>query len=558
LIACFNAKAQDSSGTRAIPTYESVGLYWSSPGANAATGCEVKFRKSGESAWTQGLNLWYDARNSECRGSLVYLTPGTTYEVQMGLPGAGAAKSLTFTTWSNQFPVARTVNVGAGSATLDITQGGSASGYVVYDGQGATLDAANNAQYNVTINASYVILRNFVLKGAKQDAIRIGANVTDVVIEDNEVSGWGRTRDGTWGADMDSGIRAVCSSPTMQRMTVQRNRIHSPRYSANSWTDGHPAGPQAITVSYCGGNHVIRHNEMYSANGNYFNDVIGGEDNFSDTGFPNVDTDIYGNKLSHAWDDAIEAEGANRNVRIWGNYIDRTATGIATTVTATGPVYIFRNVFNRNNFFAKRANDQDDKQPFFKSGSDSSLGDGRRYLFHNTMLQAQESGSQYGLGGGAGIGGTGSSQPINNTVSMNNIYHLWKPNGALYQVGSNNTFQNDMFNGSYGAAIVNGINATPTYAAGNGWQSEGGGQYALAPGTPGLRPGHAHRQLQRPLHGHGARRRRRGSGPGRNEVRPRSRDRQRQHRRSGHALGTGHAHVQRARRVPAATARRCR
>jgi hypothetical protein len=407
----------------------------------------------------------------------------------MGLPGAGVAKSLTFSTWSNQFPVARSVAVGAGSATLDITQGGSASGYVVYDGQGAILDAANNAQYNVTINASYVILRNFVLKGAKQDAIRIGANVTDVVIEDNEISGWGRTRDGTWGADMDSGIRAVCSSPTMERMTVQRNRIHSPRYSANSWTDGHPAGPQAITVSYCGGNHVIRHNEMYSANGNYFNDVIGGEDNFTNTGFPNVDTDIYANKLSHAWDDAIEAEGGNRNVRIWGNYIDRTATGIATTVTATGPVYIFRNVFNRNNFFAKRANDQDDKQPFFKSGSDSSLGDGRRYLFHNTMLQAQESSSQYGLGGGAGIGGTGSSQPINNTVSMNNIYHLWKPNGALYQVGSNNTFQNDMFNGSYGAAIVNGINATPVYASGNGWQSESGGQYALAAGTAGYDQG---------------------------------------------------------------------
>ena len=48
-------------------------------------------------------------------------------------------------------------------------------------------------------------------------------------------------------------------------------------------------------------------------------------------------------------------------------------------------------------------------QPFFKSGSSSDFGDGRRYIFHNTMLQATEAGSQYGLGGGAGIGGTGSS-----------------------------------------------------------------------------------------------------------------------------------------------------
>jgi hypothetical protein len=173
---------------------------------------------------------------------------------------------------------------------------------------------------------------------------------------------------------------------------------------------------------------VIRHNEMYSTNGNYFNDVIGGEDNFTKTGFPNNDTDIYGNLLSHSWDDAIEAEGGNRNVRIWGNYIDRTATGIATTVVSVGPVYVFRNIFNRNQFFQNRAPDADDRQPFFKSGSDASLGDGRRYLLHNTMLQATQAGASYGLGGGAGGGGTGSTQLINNTVSMNNIYHLWKPN----------------------------------------------------------------------------------------------------------------------------------
>jgi hypothetical protein len=234
---------------------------------------------------------------------------------------------------------------------------------------------------------------------------------------------------------------------------------------------------------------VIRHNEMYSANGNYFNDVIGGEDNFTTTGFPNKDTDIYGNRLSHAWDDGIEAEGGNRNVRIWGNYIDSTAIGIATTATAVGPAYIWRNVYNRSKFYQSKAPDQDDRQPFFKSGSSSELGNGRRFVFHNTMLQASDGSSKYGLGGGSGIGGTGASQLINNTVSMNNIYHLWKPNSAFYQVGRDNVFQADMYSGKSGAAIVNGINATPTYAAGNGWKSEAGGQYALAAGTPGYDQG---------------------------------------------------------------------
>ena len=476
-----------STGTIAIPTYEAVGLTWQSPGASSS--CEVKYRASGESAWRQGLAMWYDARDQQCRGSLVSLSPDTYYQVEFNLPGQAATRGLVFKTWANRFPVAKTIAVNGGSGTLNITEGGSPSGYVVYEGNGAVLDGQNSAQYNVTVNASYVIVRGLTLKGAKQDAIRISPNVHDVIIEDNDISGWGRQRSGNWGIDMDSAVRAVCSQPTLQRVTIQRNKIHSPRYSANSWTDGHPAGPQAITFSYCGGNHVIRHNDIYSANGNYFNDILGGEDNFTLSGFPNADTDIYGNKMSHAWDDAIEAEGANENVRIWGNYIDRTAIGIATTVTSIGPSYVFRNVWNRSQFYEKPSSlDADDRQPFFKSGSDSSLGFGRRYFFHNTMLQAQQSGLQYGLGGGFGMGGTGSSQLITNTWSKNNIYHLWKPGkGAFYQTGGAGTeVSNDMYNGTPGDAnIVNGINGTPVYAAGAGWQSEAGGNYQLSTSSPG-------------------------------------------------------------------------
>ena len=293
-IANWPAHAADSAGVRVVPTYEAAGLYWSNPGANTQTGCEVKFRKQGDSNWSQGLAMWFDARNSECRGSLVGLANGTTYEAQLNLPGQAATKSVTFTTWANSKPVANTIKVASGSATLNITQGGTASGYVVYDGTGSTLDAANGQPYNISVNASYVIVRGFTLKGAQVDGIRISPNVTDVIIEDNDISGWGRTRDGTWGTDMDSAVRAVCKAEELVRVTIQRNKMHDPRYSANSWTDGHPAGPQGVTISYCGGNHVIRHNDIYGG-GRHFNDAIGGEDNFTRTGFPNRDSDIYGN-----------------------------------------------------------------------------------------------------------------------------------------------------------------------------------------------------------------------------------------------------------------------
>ncbi len=428
---------------RAVTTFESIGVYWTPPADPGPGGCPIQFRKSGDSSWREGLPLWFDTRNRECRGSLVQLESGTKYEIKVG----GAPFSAT--TWRERFPIARTVKV-AGGKSLAITEGGSASGYVLYTGD-ATIDGADSEQYNITIAAPYVIVRGLKLKGAKQDAIRILPGAHDVVIEDNDISGWGRfryTNSKGWqiGMDMDAGVRAVCSSSwRMERTIVQRNKIHHPRYGANSWSWGHPAGPQAITYSHCGGNHVIRYNEIYSEDGHYFNDGIGGEDNFSDIGFPNADTDIYGNKISHAWDDAIEAEGANRNVRIWGNYLDLTATGIASTVTHYGPLYVFRNVYARSRKMSERAPEADDRGPFAKAGATAEWGGGRRYFFHNTVIGGAN-------GAGQGISGN-SGQPLTNSVSRNNLFQIWKPHwDAINEAGgSGNDFDYDLYNGKLSA-----------------------------------------------------------------------------------------------------------
>ena len=425
---------------RAVPTFEAVGLTWAAPGSKA--GCTARYRKRGEGEWREALELWYDARNDECRGSIVYLKAGTEYEAQLA---AGSAKeTVTFRTLPERFPVAKTVAVSSRSKSLDIKEGGTAAGYVVYDGNGAVIDVKNGDTFNIYVQASYVVIRGFVLKGAKQDAIRIAAGKTDVVIEDNDISGWGRKNE-KYGADTDSGIKAYCySCPMTERITIQRNRIHDPRYGANSWSESHPAGPQAITIGQCGGRVVIRKNEMFSRNGNKFNDVVSGDENFSKYGFPNTDSDIYDNVISDAWDDGIEAEGGNQNVRIWGNRIDNTGTGIATTVTSVGPVYIFRNTWARNRFYGAKQPDEDERQAFFKAGSDAKLGYGRRYIFHNTMLQPVDPRYKFPLGGGLAISGTGKGEEINNTWSMNNIYHLWKENTGFSEIGANNVFRNDL------------------------------------------------------------------------------------------------------------------
>ena len=485
-----------STNTKAVATFESMGLYWKPPSNPGSAGCDVRFRKVGDSAWKQGLAMWYDSRDSECRGSLVHLSPGTEYEVQFAMPGKAHSAGLKAKTWSEQFPIAQTVQVQSGSQTLNITQGGTKDGYVLYTGP-ATIDVANAKDFNVTISAPYVIVRGLTLKGAKVDGIRLLEGAHDVVIEDSDISEWGTyrtTNSEGWklGVNAQAGISAWCrSGPWLERLVVQRTKIHHPRYGSNSWSDGHPLGPNAILFHECGGNHVFRHNEIYSEAGRYFMDGIGGEENFSTKGMPNADSDVYGNVIKHTWDDAIEAEGANKNVRIWGNYFDQTTTGIATTITERGPVYIFRNVYNRSRMLSKSTLDADTRNLFFKSGTKSGYGDGRRYVFHNTMLQAPPiSGTTLPLGGGGGLAGPNSNDKLTNTVSRNNIFHIWKTWWPSIDTkgGANNDLDYDLVNGNvtaYSGAEPNRVVGVPIYLPGHGWANEANGQYQLAPGSPG-------------------------------------------------------------------------
>jgi hypothetical protein len=493
-----SAAALSSPGVRAVATFESLGLYWTPPANPGQTGCEVQYKKAGDRAWKKGLDLWYDPRSGECRGSLVMLRPGTAYEVQLAIPGKSPVAGITARTWPEQLPVARTVHVSSGSRTLNITQGGSPDGYVLYTappGTQVTIDVADQAANNITIAAPYVIVRGLTLRGAQRDAIDLLAGAHDVVIEDNDISGWGRFRNTTntgWkiGVDSDSGVR--CRNVlSVERTVIQRNAIHDPRYGANSWSWGHPGGPQGVTYDTCGGNHLIRDNDVYSSDGHYFNDGIGGSDNFTDAGFPRADSDIYGNRISHAWDDAIEAEGADSNVRIWGNYLDQTATGVATTVTHRGPVYIFRNVYNRSRQMSERKPDDDDRNTFAKSGTGDGFGNGRRYVFHNTLLQAPPpQGSKLTSGADSGIYGP---QSLTNTVSRNNVFHTWKNwhdaiGGKAGAVP--NDLDYDLYNGVVPAGSEpHGIKGAPVYLPGHGPAGAAKGMFQLAPGSPGYDAG---------------------------------------------------------------------
>jgi hypothetical protein len=515
-----------SAAVEAVPTFHSLGLYWSDSGGSKDTVCDVRYRAAGTATWKSGYPLWFDPRGpgegtdakrpaNEYRGSLVHLEPGTRYEIELSLRGTDTKARLEAATWSETFPIAKTITLPATSdQTLELTESGSPSGYILYTpapGAKAVIDVAGAQPYNVLVNASHVILRGLTLRNAGRDAIRIQDGLHDIVVEDSDITGWGRidTDAGAlgktsevWGAYGDAGVYS--NSKTLTRVIIQRNRIHHPRSDTNNWSERrekyntfHPRGPCGIYMIDTAGHHVVRYNEIGGDEDHRFNDVVAGDNNFSYRGFPNRDSDIYGNKLSHAWDDGIEAEGGNCNVRIWGNYLTHCYTGVATASTSIGPIYIFRNVYDVSRR-SDAPNDTVEHGPFGKLGDNyPRFGGGRRYFFHNTLLQQPPPpGSTRTQGAGGALSGSTSERPMVDLVSRNNIWHLHRTDRMAYFSGHPGTRDNnidyDLSNGGsrlfgpnnvFGPHLIKGV---PEYAPGNGAASGDGGRYALAPGTPGF------------------------------------------------------------------------
>jgi hypothetical protein len=488
-LAAVGTRGEERAAPRAVPTFECVGLYWAPPAGAPDKVCQVSYRREGEGRWSEALPLWFDARDREYRGSIVKLRPGSKYEISLRLKSTDVTVPLRAETWPDNFPIAKTVSLPANSdRTLTIAESGSSAGYVLY-APGA-IDVAGNSDYCVVVKASHVILRGLTLKNARIHGIYLAEGAHDVVIENCDISGWGRVMEDGWGKDYDSAIYS--RSARLTRVVVQRNRIHDPRSNSNSWRQSrprpgkreptHPEGPQAVCFWDSDGNHVIRYNTVWSDDAHQYNDVFGAGANFSTRGFPNCDSDIYGNLLSHCCDDAIESEGANRNVRIWGNYLTECYVGVACASTSIGPLYVWRNINA-----VSRVAPGDSAGGFLKTSD--KTGGGRVYVFHNTILQPPGTATgRTSLGAGVGLGWGG---PITNCTSRNNILHVTRQ-AIIDRAGDSlGDYDYDLIDAPRGAPDgqeKHAVRGTPVYVPGSGLR-DGKGHFQLAPGTPGFDAG---------------------------------------------------------------------
>jgi hypothetical protein len=507
-LLCFPAAAADAvradaqgvgSGPLAIPTFHCLGLYWSPEGGAANREVAVRYRRQGTTEWSEALPMRYhpipktDEDLADYRGSIVHLQPATTYEIQLTLTGTQTTTTLTATTWREDFPVGETVHVPARDTPLRITESGTPDAWRVYDGRGATIDVRHRHDACITMDASYVIVRGFTLKGAGAadntrrspiGAIRIEGG-HDIVIEGCDVSGWGRLNPATgFGFNMDSAI--LSHGAALQRLIVQRCRLHHPQYDGSTWYEPkyptHTMGPQCISLFNTAGNHVIRYNECYSDLEHMYNDVIGGGSNGSFRGSPGHDSDVYGNLVSHCWDDGLEVEGGNRNVRIWDNYITQSMMMIGNAATSIGPLYIWRNVCARSQWQPGASGGYFLKMGY--AGSEDWMT-GHMYIFHNTLFRSDE---------WLPTGGLGGNRIVKHTTSRNNILHLRAPdNRAASEAPQNvdNDFDYDLTNGRVPPGQeAHGLRGEPVYATGAGFDATTKtGRFQLAPSSPGAGAG---------------------------------------------------------------------
>jgi hypothetical protein len=221
---------------------------------------------------------------------------------------------------------------------------------------------------------------------------------------------------------------------------------------------------------------------VYSDDDHMFNDAFGSPaNNFSFTGFPCKDSDIYENEISHCWDDGIESEGGNCNVRVWGNRIDKVFNHIATASTSLGPFYAWRNVGlrTRDRVSTDYAMGVANKNRRTSSGG-ITWGGGWCFWYHNTFHRAGTSSLQ------EGVDSAMVSDDYRNTVCKNNILTAWA-RAIAGGTNASNTWNYNVRSGSLAVAVgqmANEWNTQPTYDT-----THASGAYTLATSSAGYQGG---------------------------------------------------------------------
>lgn len=365
LLMAATAWGQTESTTpgefRQHATLHSVGLEWDIAGdSDHDATCQVKFRRQGAAEWNAAMDLfrvdykwWYadkkaDAPINRFAGSVLFLTPGTAYEIHLSLkdPDGGAAeKVIQITTRAvPKLPKGgRQLHVkpGAGGGTgteadpflglpaadkaaqpgdiltvhpgnygiVEIGKAGEPGRYVAWKAEpGAILNELN-------VKGSHVWIEGFQFRRANADrgnALKAREQVHGVAVVRNDFQGF---------------HYSITLRPTCQDWYIADNTIvgdNDPNIKGNAAISG-----EGVELGHSDG-HVVCYNRISR--------VADG------VSYCNANCDIFGNDIFDVSDDGLEPDYGFANNRMWGNRLTNCQhAAFSFQPMKCGPWYFIRN-----------------------------------------------------------------------------------------------------------------------------------------------------------------------------------------------------------------------
>jgi len=141
----------------------------------------------------------------------------------------------------------------------------------------------------VVISGHHIILRGLKTVGG-ESSIFIDPGAQDIVIENMEMTGYGRDSGNSMASAGLTGNRAIDEDAAVKfpdasfgpildtkRIIIQRSAMHNPAFGSYPWDIAHPAGTAALLMYPTGGQIVVRYNSVYSTT----NGLLDGPPNLS-------------------------------------------------------------------------------------------------------------------------------------------------------------------------------------------------------------------------------------------------------------------------------------
>ena len=333
--------------TTPFPTLNHLAIEWQIEGDDDLDAtCEVKYRKEGESVWSDGLPLRRVPGGSSQKtspiftwtnrlsGSVFDLEPGTAYEIEVKLndPDGGSATKIVKAATRPE-PIAK--------ADAMVKNGSKAELNAVRPGELILL--ADGDYGAATFNRDGEPGKPIVYRSTSGKAVFSEISLTNrkwVYLEGLTVNGPVRLNGTEYCVVRRCTIRSQFGikayKPGMMNACIEDNIITGIR----EWKPeimGAGGDNEGEGIQFTGSGNVIRHNRVTG-----FRDCISHMED--DGAVEQSCNDILNNDVSAGLDDGIEADFALHNCRVMRNRLTNCFVGISSQPGLGGPNYFLRNV----------------------------------------------------------------------------------------------------------------------------------------------------------------------------------------------------------------------